>query len=430
MQHLNIPLSRNNQTTRRTRWVVWLLASASLFVILASFWISTLWFTRDTIYKAAPEHTIMATRFFISGKKGAHVESIFKQLPLISNRSLTFSDLAPYISGEFVVFLSEDNSRSVALRLGNKALPQALLDAHSIVEQSIGHNIVLLSEKHQLIKSLITKPKVFPGISYPGHIWIGEVIEQSENKRSFISVANDHIEISMNEKMANARPFKHFPNDTIAYLSTPVWTKAAEDFSKSILPTMQFISDPKIVSSFEEMTSAQGQIVLTQDKDGVGFFLTTHTRDAKNLPNLEQILRTIAALVTPKIQETLLDDGTTIKEIVSNPDAISIEQITVLGTLVNRVRTNTGDIMTGLIENNGFFLTNRETLFRSYKGQNISEKKICSGNLAGISLHSFGDNMIQHANFPNNNAILFLSQNFSRVGIESGLFSTKINFCP
>ncbi len=429
MQHLNIPLSRSSQTTRRTRWVVWLLVLSVASIIIATYWISALWFTRDTIYNAAPEHTVMAARFFTSGNKGAYVESIFEHLPLVSNRTLTFSDLAPYISGEFAVFFSEDNSRFAATRLTNTPLPHELFDSESIIEQPFGKNIVLLSEKPEVVKTLGIKPKFLPGFSFPGHTWIGEIIDTSVMKRSFIYATSNRVDISLAGPVTNTHLFKQFPEGTIAYLSTPVLTNQSEDLFKPVLPLMQFIADPNVFSSMKHIADEQSRMILSKDEKGLGFFITSNQPDDKKTPDLEQVLRTIAALNTPKIQETLLDDGSSIKEIIANPDSISVEEITVLGTQIYRIHTNNGELLAGFLDKNNFFLTNRESLFRSFKGQNTIKTQICSGNIAGISFRALDQIFSQHASLPNSNAILLFSQNFSSMGVKTDWFSTKITLC-
>lgn len=429
MQHLNIPLSRNSKTTRRTRWVVWLLAFGIGLLILGTSWISTLWFTRDTIYAAAPENTVMAVRLFVSGNKGESVESMTKNFPLVSNRSITFSDLAPYISGEFVLFVNADGSQSVAIREGKTPLPQTLLDAHSINVQHIRNNITLLSEKIDVLKPLLLQTKIIPGFSFPGHEWIGEFIYTNQPRRSFIYASEKRIFITLPGVHPTGSVFKQIPKETIAYLSNPLLTNTKKDFLDPFLPLMQSIVDPQFLRHLSTLSSEKSQVILTKDTEGIGFFLTTKESDTKNSINNEQALRTISALNAPKIQETLLSDGSTIKELIANPDAISVEQITLLGTQISRIQINNTDILAGSTKKKEIFLTNRESLFRAQQEGNKSSTKICSGNVVGIAIQPLVDMQNQHAYSPNTSPLLLFAQNFSSIGVKTNMFSTTINLC-
>lgn len=429
MQHLNIPLSRNSKTTRRTRWVVWLLAFGIGLLVLGMSWISTLWFTRDTVYAAAPENTVMAVRLFVSGKKGEAVESMIKNFPLISNRSVTFSDLSQYISGEFVLFLNADGSRSVALREGKKTLPRTLLDSQSITVQPVRNGIVLLSEKNEVLKPMSLRTKIIPGLSYPGHQWIGELVETNQPHRSFIYAAKNRILITLPGMQPTSSDFKHIPKDTIAYLSNPLLPNTTKDFLDPFLPLMQSIVDPRFLGHLSTLATKQSQVILTKDAQGIGFFLSTKESDTKNSINNEQALRAISALNAPKIQETFLNDGSSIRELIANPDSISVEQITLLGTQVNRIQINGTDILAGSTKKNGIFLTNRENLFRTQEEGNKSFNKICSGNVAGINLQALVDMQNQHTHTPNTNPIWLFTQNFSSIGVKINWFSTSIHLC-
>lgn len=422
-------MSRSSKTTRRTRWVVWLLVVCVSSIITIISWGSTLWFTRDTIYQAAPENTVMAIRLFVGGQKGTDVEAFTNHVPLISHRALTFSDLAPYISGEFVLFLKNDGSQSIAIREGNKQLPQKLLDSQSISTQSIGHGIILLSEKEEVLKPLNISPKIIPGISFPGHRWIGELVDSTQPHRSFLYASKDHLDITVPGVHPTGNAFKQIPKDTIAYLSTPILPNTTKDFLDPFLPLMKSVVDSPFLNELANLPENQSQLILTKDSQGVGFFLTAIQRTETHKIDFAQTLRSISALNSPKIQETVLEDGTSIKEIIANPENISVEEVTLLGIQVDRIQTSDGILLAGYTKNNEIFLTNREELFRAFKGQNKSNTKICGGKNAGIVLKPLVDMQNQHTNSVNNSAILLFAQNFSSIGLRSGLLSTTIRLC-
>lgn len=428
MQHLNIPLSRNSKTTRRTRWVVWLLAFGVVLLSVGISWIFTLWLTCDTILSAAPENTVMAVRLFTSGKKGGSVESVTKNFPLISNRSVVFSDISQYISGEFVIFLQADGSRSVAIRTGKTPLPQSLLDSQSITVQPIKKGIVLFTEKHEVLKPISVRAKIIPGISFPGRQWIGELIDTNQSHRSFLYATKNRILISLPKSQHNIPVLKHIPKETIAYLSNPLLPNTTKDFLEPFLPLMQSVLDPQFLHYLSMLPTEKSQVILTKDDQGIGFFLSTKETSTKNAVNTEQALREIRALNTPKIQETFLSDGSSIKELVANTDSISVEQITLLGTQVNRIQINNTDILAGITKKKEVFITNRENLFRAQEG-NTSINKICSGNVAGINLQPLVEMQNQYTHSPNTSPLLLFAQNFSSIGVKTGWFSTTIHLC-
>jgi hypothetical protein len=362
-------------------------------------WIFTLWLTRDTILSAAPENTVMAVRLFTSGKKGGSVESVTKNFPLISNRSVVFSDISQYISGEFVIFLQADGSRSVAIRTGKTPLPQSLLDSQSITVQPIKKGIVLFTEKHEVLKPISVRAKIIPGISFPGRQWIGELIDTNQSHRSFLYATKNRILISLPKSQHNIPVLKHIPKETIAYLSNPLLPNTTKDFLEPFLPLMQSVLDPQFLHYLSMLPTEKSQVILTKDDQGIGFF-----------------------------QETFLSDGSSIKELVANTDSISVEQITLLGTQVNRIQINNTDILAGITKKKEVFITNRENLFRAQEG-NTSINKICSGNVAGINLQPLVEMQNQYTHSPNTSPLLLFAQNFSSIGVKTGWFSTTIHLC-
>ncbi len=429
MQRLNIPLSRNSKTTRRTRWVVWLLVILGCFVAAGALWASTLWFTRDTIYRAAPEQTVMTVRFFLSGEKGGHVASLLQRTALISNRPLTLSDLAPHINGELALFIKEDGSYSVAYRTNNTPISQTLLDAQAITSQTIGKRIVLLSEATEVLKPLPLNAKFLPGFSWPGHVWIGELVNNGESKRSFLFASNEQLTIQLPNKISAKTAFKTVPENVFAYLSTPLLSNASEKFIESFLPLMQSTLDPTSLSVFKGLLTQEGRVVLSEDARGAGFFLQTKEQDLKNPIHLGSMLQTIAALNDPKNIQITLEDQTTINEIIMSPESVSVKEITLLGSNMNRIRINGTELLAGRMENEQIVLTNREELFRAFKDGSAGGRKMCSGNIMGISLPTLLKMQTEGAIIPNAHPILLFLQGFKEVGVQTSLFSTRIHLC-
>lgn len=425
MQRLNIPFSRNTQTTRRTRWVVWLLVLGSIGAILLISWMSILWFTRDTIYSVAPENTIFVARFFTSGSKGIQTERILQNLPLVSNKGITLKDLSSSINGELAIFITKSGEYSLGIR-ANKPISDNLLSTQSIIFQTNGHHIYLLSDSEKNIKALSPKTRIFPGLSYPTHTWVGETYDTTTNTRSFIFASRDHIDIEYHKSMLSGKIFKKIPDNTIAYLSNPVWTNDSLNPKEFVSIFTQFISDKSIKTLVQNLASKPGQLILTLNNNQIGYYLSSET--PKDL-NVEQLIKTISSLSAPKIQETPLTDGTFIKEIIADPNSYTAEQITLFGSQIHRISTPAGHIYAGITNNQHVFLTNTEELYKSQKDLDSRANLLCNGNIGGFDLKQLNDLMLQHLNTPNPDPVLIFAHNFTRLGIIKSIFSEKIRFC-
>ncbi len=430
MERLNIQLSRHIQTTRRPRWVVWLLVLLFAVVICVTYWITTLWFTRDTIYEAAPANTIVALRFFTGGTKEEHISSFLKNIPLITNRSIVFDDLRPFLQGEFIVFLKKNGTRSIAIR-SNKLLPQSLLDSGHISQQQIKKNIVLLSEQTEQVHNFSMRPKIIPAIPVPGKTWIGEIALDGQARRGWIFDTKKSVIFSLPERISHAK-FLGVPDHTIAFLSSPTHSSAKTDpLLAPFLPLIDPIigSDAKVY--LNQLSDKVETVFVTHDEKGTGFFLTIkQSADDKKL-DIRKLLQSISALNSPKIQKATLSDGSFIQELISDPDSVSVEQVTVLGSSLYRVETNHEMLLAGTMDNTSFILTNREDLLRFYKGQkqNKTKQSICGANRMGFSLEQMNDLAKSQAHSLQSSSFEQLNQRFSSIGIVSKMYSTDINIC-
>ena len=399
-----------------------------------TYWATTLWFTRDTIYEAAPENTAVAVRFFTGGSKEAQVSALLENSPLVSNRTLTFSDLKPYIQGEFVLFSKSNGAQSVAIRTRNSdSLPQTLLDSEHISQKLISKNIILLSEHAETTKKFPLKAKIFPTLSWLGKTWIGEIAFQDSQDRGLIFNTKNKLDISLPSKTPTL-DFQGIPEKTFAFSSAKI-SGANETSSDSILnpflPLIGPVLDENFKTYLEHLGNQSVKSFLTKDDAGIGFLLIIKQAPGQSDLDIPKMLQSLNALNTPKILKTSLPDGTFIQEIISDPNSVSVEQVTILGLQMNRIVTNQQEILAGITQDNELILTNREELLRFYRGKNPSGKahSICSGNIAGMDIHQMDDLSKMHATFAEATPFSKISQHFSSLGIASGLISTHIYLC-
>ncbi len=396
-------------------------------------YISTLWFTRDAIFSAAPSDTMYAIRIFANPSNVRDLSASLKNSPLISNRSLSFLDLQPYIQGELVIFTTKSGSRSVAIRTSSKELPNTLLDAHHIHQKSVGKNIILLSEKIESVRGLSLKKRFFIPLSYPGNKWIADIVFEDQPKRGTIHLRKDRLVVSVPYKSNQfSRPLDNVPQETVAFLSTPLWTNTdLSTLERTFSPMVSPFFKNDFSSFISQIAYTQGKIILTSDDNGMGFFVINHLTNGQKPPDLQKIIKTITALSNPKIEKRLLSDGSTIQEIIADPDAISPEQITLLGTPVFRVKTERGQLVAGITSGNDLFFTNRETLLQ-WSRQNEKKKTeslLCGATHAGLSLIKFKEMIEKDARFVKTSPFLTVSEAFSSIGITNHTRSTEVSLC-
>lgn len=430
MVHLNIPLSRAISTTRHSRRVVWLLVLLFVVVGLITLWFSTLWFTRDTIYHAAPTGTQIAMRFFLNNSTSKSIFTLFENIPLISSRAITLEEIKPFIHGEFAIFINENGSYSVAIRTDKDHLPNSLFDSQNITYKSISNSIVLLSNKIESIDGLPIIKSLLPPFYNPSKKWIGELVTSSAKKRNFVFSTKSQFEIYLPKITQSQTSFNNIPDNTIAYLSLPVSTPEQSNNSiNAFLPMINHTFDDGFLNILQNIMQKNGSILLTQNDNNLNYFIKTEQIDNKHPIDLSKTLQSIIALKSPIIKKSSLEDGSIIHEIVIDPDSINVEQITVQGIQVKKVNIQNKILMTGIL-NNALFLTNSEEMI---KNALINDKKskntICEGNLAGFSIKEIQNISDSHKIFLNPNVLDIVSERFSYIGYKNNRFSSQINLC-
>lgn len=375
--------------------------------------ISEAWFTRNTVYIAAPVGTVAEIRFTPDKKGWERLIRFFGDTPLISGRSLTLKDIQPITHGEFAVFIGEDGRTSLAIR--TKDIPQKTFDSLGVVVQSPSKTVFLLSDR---ILPLHTENKA------PG--WLRQLIRREEggmrihNKETDtyayypINIRDEEIGIRLQNEKTVASPWKFIPDGTILALSTPEWTK--EGVSPIVSQITQVWGERvnQVFSPFHQENSSKTPFFLWK---GEGDRILLSGASSMGADTLQEALRVLAAASEPKTRDFTLPDTSTVKEWYADPSSISVETLTRSGVPVYRA---VGDISTyfATMKDEKFVLTNSEDALASWLKE-PSEKSYPSCSYAlYFNLSSYASGGTESIHLPN----LFeaLTRELPHVRIEPG----------
>ena len=428
MQRLNIPMSRNTQTTRRSWWVVWLIIISSVFVILFASFIATLYLTRDTIYTATPDTTVFTMRFFVKNSTAKQTSKLFSNIPIISDRGLTLHDLSPYINGEFAVFVSETGEKSIATRLKRNKNLTTLLESNNITQKQLSGGVTLLSKMTESTGNKRIPKQIFPKISTPWQHLAGEIIV--DGSRGNIYFSKDSVKIVLNQKNQNTKTNEIFSENMIGFLSTP---SLPIESTNPIIQAYSSLISPLFQNGFESFYTntfgSEPKIIITKDQVGVGFLVVGNANQTDN-ETIKKTLKSMISLNSPKIEIKTLKDKTEYKEIIADPESVSAEQITMFGSQLFRVSSKNQSIIAGILNDSQFILTNRESLLKTYKEpMRVEQKDICFAKHAFISLSEFSDLAKEHSIYAQSSLFQQLSQHFSKIGVVIHSNSTTIYLC-
>ncbi len=433
MERLRIPLHRNRYTTRLPRRVVWLFGFLGACVLLGGWGTGAVILSRDTVSSAAPEHTQFVVHLGLNRGVYNSVIDRFGDFPLISNRSVRLSDLAPYIYGEISLFIESDGHRSVAIRTGKDGIPGEFLTAHALIEQQVGTSTLLLSDKLSAPGGWEpASTLVFP-FSLPWHKRIGTLYSPLETSQasSGLYLSKQGIDVSLHDKWPeNNDPLPTFPKGTFALLSTPVMTNVSvgtvTQAIDQLIPPNEGITSTAILS---DVLTQPGQVILTKTDTGTGYLFTTHsptwTTEAR-----ETLLKTVASVAVPQEKAWELPDNTRVMELIVEPSSITTEEITLSGTLVQRVATTHGFIYSA--EKNGVsVLTNREELLTFWLDATTAEttEMNCRGTSLYLSLQDWLSTATSGPKDRTFTLVQSLSTVFPTISVENTFGGSTMHLC-
>ena len=427
MERLNIPLGTSQHTTRQS-WRVVSLVLLCLFVLLMGWRLSILWFTRNTTSRQMPDGTVLAVRFTPTRNEWRELADHLNRTPLISNQSLRLQDLIPISEGELTIFFQADGTRSVAIRTSEDRLPKAWLDAHGVVIQPISSHVYLLSERLQALS-----PTPFSRFELtrfiPSPHRIGSVYLQTDTwKHGSVLISQKSITLRLPRTDLGRLPWKALPEDTWGAVALPTLARVSlGNLSRSIEMVTKNFDAPSIEEQLGANEPDQGVILLSNDGEGTGFLLLAPAGELSS-EEQEALLKTSAALKNPSVQSWKLPDQTQAKEILVDPSLVTIESVVVSGVPVYRATTSNNQAIFSAQYDEKLGISNQEQMIKFWlnKGKNFKHNS-CFGNHLWIDLVHTPSSSFSYGARPT--FIDYISQNFSKISINSNILSTDIRLC-
>lgn len=415
MKNLGIQLTRHGQTTRRPRWVVWLLGAGITLAVLL--YVTGMWFSRSELLVAAPTGTQIAIELTVSPRTVPKLQTLLDTIPLISHRAIELRDVLPYTKGKMALFVLADGTTAVALKAKKEELPTNLLDAQQITVQDIGANHVLLSETLLPISPIQKQPgsrrwipdvlgRVIGTVTLPEQQTAGSLIYK-EDRLSFEVAGPAFKELD--------RPL---PKNTSSYLSTQVLTN---DSLTNLLSRSQ---QTEILKSFLDTPA---WLFLT-NHEGIEQFLIWSPQPASF--DRHDLIAQISANLNPVLKERILQDGTIAQEIVIDPDLSSIEEITLLGRTFLHSRSQKGEEFF-LSSTGDLVFSNNETDVRSFLAEDGKKPtEHCGSNLLSSNLSDLIEKESTGSTFYTASTMREIAKHFKQFGVNSHKKSMKFLFCP
>ncbi len=384
--YLNIPLSRNTKTTRRhSRRVVWFFMLCCATGILLSWRIVDVFLTRNTVFEAAPEHTVAMIRFHPSQKTWDNLVRLFDQTPLISNRPITIKDIQPFIKGEFAVFFDEQGGKSLAIKASEKEIPKDLFDKFGISIQKINRHLFLLSETLMPIggkpEGIRSRSSFFSwgtignlSLKINESMWISGPISQ---KNGQMSIAFPNPGIKNGEKI-------NVPETTLAALSIQGLTLFDNKIISTSLGNLIELEN-EFFPILEKNTEGALNILLTKDESSENYQYLLSLKTSKNKEEIIHFLKQIVASNEPTLENWGLEDGSRVYEMIVDPSNISYEEINIAGVPIIRFSLKNGEKIHFWQNNDNVILCNSSDLIGEYLGQESKkETKIFYLNIEKI----------------------------------------------
>jgi hypothetical protein len=424
MQRLNIPLSRHTRTTRRNKRVVWVQVGFLLSVLFVLSRFGTSWFTRDSILLAAPVDTVLAVQFELSPKTQESVQKILSTVPLISNRSLSIDHVFNWSQGELAVFITKTGERAIAIRADESSLPEQLLINYGITTQDIG-SYILLSESLLPINGISSSVKR-PFLPSFRKTWIGRVTLPDSDLAGNIYLSKKDVVIELNTPKNTDISNGELSVPAAFYLSNLSFSDS-DDVLSGISRLTQSFSQDSDSESILSLGDVRSEVIFSHEEATRGVLLVLEDSTISS-EDLLYNLQLIGAFARPHLVEKPLSDGTSYQEITVAPDLVSIEEISLSGSLAYRVSLGADGEVLALRKDNNLYLSNNSKLVEAYFSDEILEST-CKGNAGSISPSILLSQMQRDQIEPAMGGIYTFFERFPLISFELKKYSSEIRFC-
>jgi hypothetical protein len=327
------------------------------------------------------------------------------------------------------LFIGRDGSRSVAIRTSEKKLPRALLNAHNILIQPLSSRTFLLTDRLlPLVEASFSRfdlSRVFPN---PGRL--GTVYLLADRwKTGAVRLSKNNVTLHLPRAPLGRLPWKTLPSGAWAAVAWP--TLKPLSFSE-LSPTMEMIATSFEIPSVSRLVDdgsakAAGTVLLSHHDQETGYlFLSPSGSVSKE--EQTALLKAVTALGSPRTESWRLPDDTRASEIFVDPSLVTIESDVIRGVGVDRTRTAENHTIFSARHEGVFGLSDNQELINFWLNKDKkAEHLACVGNHLWMDLDAIpGTSSARGAKL---NFVDVLSQNFSKISVNSSFFSTKIKLC-
>ncbi|OGL99810.1 hypothetical protein A2501_03595 [Candidatus Uhrbacteria bacterium RIFOXYC12_FULL_57_11] len=402
---------------------------AGIFILLLV--VGASWYGRDVASKSAPQDTAAVFHFFPNRLTWGQTIRALGNMTLVSNRSITASDIRSFTKGEFSLFIGNDGSRSVALRSSKELLPTNTLDSLGILVQETSKGIYLLSDRPVARMNWDPNHIWFGSLHWPGEFHIGNAyFLENETIGGPIYASSGETRVRLPRMGLATIQWKKLPENTIFALAMPALPNLTiEGITTSIDALLSSFKPPSSTILAQRLLTFPGSILLTKTESTPGFLLVSSSINfARDLQ--QNIIQTAAALQAPRLQSFILPDQSPAKEIIVDPSLSTIEEITMGGSLVSRVSILDGEYLYSAESDDSFIVTNKQDLLENQLSDEIDwMKTACNGNIAYLHLRELNLMSSSWLISRTVSPLTMLAEEYSAISVNQGLFHTNIHLC-
>lgn len=379
-------------------------------LVFVTWRIGEVWFSRDQILEAAPEGTILAVNLKLTGTSLPIVKNFLEGVPLLSNRSLDFQDIASLTHGELAFFLTSTGEKAVGIRANRAELPQELLTSLAITVQEVTPDILLLSQTLLPISGMnsSTHAPFFPSLTSD---WLGRIDLPVDHLSGSILASNGQLEmIFPSQKKQTVK--KDLLSQTLLALS---------GHGSELSPPLGEGTD-----AFEQIFGQEWEIVVAQDELGSPALLVKAPQADTTQEDLLGLLQLMGAYLSPTLKETELKDGTSLKEILVDPSFQTVEQVQLGQIEAFRVVASHHSIYGAFFDHQVIFSTSEDLIT---KLSETSLESACHGNVLDIEPGPILKQMNRQVYSPTLFLMTKIFSQFSEISIEMNRYSSTAHFC-
>ncbi len=414
--------SRNNPQNR-TR-VVWVWGIGLLIVIgwAAGHKINT----SDHVTNTVPEDTAIVAQFSVKRTGWDQISKALDGVTLISNRPLSIHELPWFVEGEFAIFISSRGHRTISVHSSDKRLPKSLLESRGIVVQKTGDSSYLLSDRREGTTGYsMPNTSLISALHWPP-TRLGTIAIDGVSRAGIIRMLPTG---NMEWRFPHGSSFKKTtlpppPKGTLIFLSTPVWTQA---------PAPLFSSTESILSSlatWDELTTETKQAEYAVSRsDEMDIFLFKTKANIEHPEERIKLLRLASAVRSPKTRAFQLPDGETVRELLTDPSAVTVESVSIAGAQAERVTSGDRDGELLSLEREGnWYYTNSRAWLEAAVSETHPTDGLCKGSLMGMDtavLSSATGSPHSYWPYP----ITDLTSTYSAIGLHQSFTATIFTFC-